>query len=119
MTSLYGADRLPEELFQPPHDRLLSGILQLKRGTKELGLRLLLHHFGNATHDFSSEPKNAAFRERLEAKGIHMGPWLSDSFDLSAMTHDGEPYRLSFTRDVLDYLMMGFHFDTCLSPGSV
>ena len=115
---LYGADRLPEEFFQPPHDRLLSGVLQLKRGTKELGLRLLLHRFGNTPRDFSSEPKNVAFRERLEAKGINMGPWLSDAFDLYARTHDDEPYRLSFTRDILDYLMMGFHFDTCLSPGS-
>lgn len=118
LTSLYGADRLPEEFFQPPHDRLLSGILQLKRGTKELGLRLLLYRFGNTPRDFSSEPKNMAFRERLEAKGINMGPWLSDAFDHFATTHDGESYRLSFTRDVLDYLMMGFHFDTCLSPGS-
>lgn len=118
LLSVYGMDRLPEELFQPPHDRLLSGVLQLKGSAKKLGLRLLLFRFSGAASDFSSEPKNVAFREKLEAKGINMEPWLSDAFELQASTRNDEPYRLFFTREVLDYLMMGFHFDTCLSPGS-
>ena len=85
---------------------------------RKLGMRLLLHRFHEGASDFSDEPKNVAFRQQLEAKGISLEPWLSDSFELLAKTHDGEPYRVSFTRDVVDYLMMGLHFDTCLSPGS-
>ena len=81
-------------------------------------MRLLLHRFGDAACDFSAEPKNVEFRQQLEAKGITLAPWLSDSFELLATTGGGEPYRVAFTRDIVDYLMMGLHFDTCLSPGS-
>jgi len=118
LKSQYGLDRLPEELFKPPLDRLLSGAIQLKGDTKKLGMRLLLHCVDDTASDFSSQPKNAAFREKLEAKGINMEPWLSETFDLSAKTGKDEPYRLFFTREIIDYLMMGFHFDTCLSPGN-
>jgi hypothetical protein len=114
----FGVRQLPEELFVPPNDRLLSGILQLRGGTRKLAFRLLLHAFSDTTTDFSTEPKNVEFRERLESMGINMEPWLGDSFDFSARAGDNVPYRLFFTREMLDYLMMGFHFDTCLSPGS-
>ena len=32
---------------------------------------------------------------------------------------DGVPYTLAFTNEVIDYLLMGHHFETCLSPGSM
>ncbi len=114
----YGTVELTEEMFRAPFDQLLSGILQLKVGMRKLGMRLLLHRFQEGAGDFADEPKNVAFRQQLEAKGVSLEPWLSDSFELVAKIHDGEPYRVSFTRDVVDYLMMGLHFDTCLSPGS-
>jgi hypothetical protein len=118
LKSVYGAGRLTEDLFEPPFDRLLSGILQLQGTTRRLGLRLLWHRLSDTSGDFRLEPKNVAFREKIEAKGINMEPWLSDESGPSATTRNGEQYRLFFTREVLDYLMMGFHFDTCLSPGS-
>jgi len=34
-------------------------------------------------------------------------------------TANREPYRLFFARDVLDILLMGARFETCLSPGDV
>ena len=37
-------------------------------------------------------------------------------WDFSALGA-GQPYRLEFTNEVFDYLLMGFHFETCLSPG--
>lgn len=48
-----------------------------------------------------------------------MEPWLGDQLRQSATTADGCPYELAFTRDVIDFLLMGFHFDTCLSPDSM
>ena len=118
LRSLCHVERVPEEFFRPPYDQLALAILQLRGSARKLGLRLLLHCLDNPASDFSLEPRNVSFRGRLEAKGIDIEPWLSDTFDLSASTRSGEPYRLSFTREVLDYLLMGFHFDTCLSPSS-
>ncbi|MBN1909070.1 MAG: hypothetical protein JW818_04965 [Pirellulales bacterium] len=110
---------LPETLFEPPHDQLLSGILALKGPMKELGLRVLTKLGKDACYDFRNEPANAAFLEKIERKGIRLGPWLDDHLERTAITAKGETYRLAFTRDLVDVLLMGFHFDTCLSPHNV
>ncbi|NQT38619.1 MAG: hypothetical protein HQ581_14075 [Planctomycetes bacterium] len=119
MRAAYGVDRFPDELFSPPKDQLLAGILQLKGVVKKLGLQLLLKSQQDPKSDFRDESRNAMFLQTLQEKGIRLEPWLSDAFEQTAKTAAGEPYRLAFTRDILDVLLMGFHFETCLSPGSV
>jgi len=119
MQASYGAREFSDELFVPPKDQLLAGILQLKGVMRELGLRLLLNSQQNPVCDFRSEPANSSFLQRLDDKNIRLEPWLSDSFERRATTAAGESYRLSFTRETLDILLMGFHFDTCLSPNDI
>ncbi|MBN2474630.1 MAG: hypothetical protein JXB62_08475 [Pirellulales bacterium] len=118
MKVICGGDRVPEELFAPPKDQLISGILQLAGVMKDLGLQLLLKSQHDPRCDFRSEPPNAMFLQAIREKGIRLEPWLSDSFQRTAKTADGEPYRLFFAREILDVLLMGFHFETCLSPGA-
>ncbi len=112
----YGVRLAPDQLFAPPRDQLLSGILQLQDPMRELGLRLLFKSIEDPTCDFRTKPQNVGFLDALRKKGIRLEPWLDDSFEQTATTADGEPYRLFFARRIDDVLLMGLHFDTCLSP---
>jgi len=118
MQAAYGVRQFPEELFAPPYDHLLSGVLRLRGRMKELGLQLLVRSQRDPKFDFRNEPENARFLQTLEDKGVRLEPWFSESFVRTAKTARREPYRLFFAREILDVLLMGFHFDTCLSPGS-
>jgi len=118
LQAAYGVRQSPEELLAPPYDKLLVAVLQLRGRMKELGLRLLLESQHDPKCDFRTEPENALFLRKIQDKGVRLEPWLSESLERTAKTANGEPYRLSFSREILDILLMGFHFDTCLSPGS-
>jgi hypothetical protein len=102
--------------LEPPEAELLAGILQLDDAMMELGLRLFFKSFEDRTSDFRAEPRNAAFLESLRRKGINVAPWLEESLAQTAVTGRGEPYRLSFARQIDDVLLMGLHFGTCLAP---
>ena len=112
----YGVPVSAEQLFEPPKDQLFAAILQLNDAMMELGLRLFFKSFEDPTCDFRAEPRNAAFLEALRRKGINVAPWLDESPAQTAVTGSGEPYRLSFARQIDDVLLMGLHFGTCLSP---
>lgn len=113
-----GVSEFPDDLLAPPLDRVLREINRLSKPMRKLGIRLLLESRSRTTRSFDDEPKNLAFAQRIESSGINLGPWLSDQIRHSATTSDGTPYELAFTRDAIDFLLMGFHFDTCLSPDS-
>jgi len=112
----HGVRLSAEQLFEPPRDQLLSGILQLRDVMKELGLRLFFRSVEDPTCDFRTEPQNVTFLDALEKKGIRLEPWLDQSFEQTATTAGGQPYRLFFARRIDDVLLMGLRFDTCLSP---
>ena len=112
----YGVRFAPDQLFEPPRDQVLSGILQLQDVMRELGLQLLFKSIEDPTCDFRTEPANVAFLDALRNKGIRLEPWLDDSFEQAATTAGGEPYRLFFARRIDDVLLMGLRFETCLSP---
>lgn len=118
MRQRFNLSSIPDEWLQPPLDRVLREIIGLKSPMQELGIRLVFETLERTTRNFDQEPRNVAFRERMESAGVQMEPWLSDRVRQSATTADGSPYELAFTRDVIDFLLMGFHFDTCLSPDS-
>ena len=109
---------LPDEFFTPPNDQLVSAILQLKGGMKDLGMRLLATCIEDPFSDFRVEPENVAFLQRMQSRGINTQPWLNEAFRTVATDAKGKSYEVGFTREIRDVLLMGFHFDTCLSPGS-
>lgn len=108
----------PEDLLSPPLDRVLREINRLSKPMRKLGIRLLFESAHRTTRSFDQDPKNQAFAQRMESIGINMRPWLSDQLRLTAEMADGTTYDLAFTRETVDILLMGFHFDTCLSPDS-
>lgn len=114
-TALKGIDH---EVFQSPLARILKGVLELQPSFRTLGLRLLFKHFSEPTTQFNSAAPNVAFVRRMQQSGIVMEPWLSGDFRLASQSKDGLEYDLFFTHSVLDYLTMGLHFRTCLSPDS-
>ncbi len=114
----YQRDTLPKELFQSPYPELLAGILALKGETRELGLRLLFESFDEPAWSFLEQPSNLAFQSQMESRGIDLKPWTGSELEVAVKTKAGIPYRLRFTRRILDYLLMGFHFETCLAPDS-
>lgn len=118
MQQRFGLTTFPDEWLQPPLDRVLREINGLSKPMQDLGIRLVFETLERTTRNFDEEPRNLIFRERMELAGVRMKPWLSDEVRQSATTADGLPYELAFTRDVIDFLLMGFHFDTCLSPDS-
>ena len=110
------AEVVLEKLLQPKYGRLLAEILQLTPDNQKLGLRLLFESEAGTTDCFNSEPANVRFLESMEAAGVELVPWVqSESWE--EQTKTGQPYTLEFTNEIFDYLLMGFHFDTCLSPG--
>lgn len=110
---------LPKDPLESPMDQLFLGMLQLSDPMKELGLSLLCKSWVDPTCDFRTEPPNVAFMEAMGQRGVNLDPWLDPSFQQTATDAKGEPYRLYFTRHIEDVLLMGFHFDTCLSPDGV
>ena len=118
LKSQFDISTISKELFQPPLDQVLAQINQLNKPMRDLGRRLLFETLSRTTRNFDDEPANLAFRDQMEQAGIRMEPWLSDQVKHTATTADGSSYGLAFTRDVVDFLLMGFHFGTCLSPDS-
>ncbi|NND97320.1 MAG: hypothetical protein HKN47_08340, partial [Pirellulaceae bacterium] len=113
----YQMKDVPNELLTPPLDAVLTDILKLTQPMKELGLRLIFETLNRSTRRFDGEPANMEFCNEIRGKGVNIDVWLGDSFETTAKTADDVPYHLRFTRDVIDFLLMGFHFGTCLSPG--
>ncbi len=114
----FDVQEFPEDLLFSPLDRVLREITRLSKSMRNLGIRLLFESAQRTTSNFDNEPKNLAFTRRMQSIGINMRPWLNDQLRQQAKTADGTPYELAFTRDAIDILLMGFHFDTCLSPDS-
>lgn len=111
-------DAIPEELLKKPLDRVLSEVIRLSGPTRQLGLKLLFKYLRRSTRELESELKNIAFRRRMESAGINMRPWQDDQLRVTARNADGKAYELAFTRNVSDFFLMGYHFDTCLAPDS-
>jgi hypothetical protein len=109
----------PESLLESPNHLLLGGLLQLDRAVRKSGIELLCQSLAGAPVSSLSHPDNVKFIEGLRKKGIDLDPWLDQRIRVETRTHSGEPYELCFTLNPIDILMMGQHFQTCLSPGEI
>ena len=110
------AERVLESLMNAKFGPVLAEILSLNSPNQKLGLRLLFETEAGSTGCFEAEPQNQAFLDSIRAKGVDTAPWISAE-SWKEETKDGQAYTLAFTDEALDYLLMGFHFKTCLSPG--
>lgn len=105
--------RLEEEDFL----RVLIGIARLTARDKEWGMELIRCSLLGRPFPELEYEANRTFQQRLEVQGVNFEPWM-DSRWLTRCQADGmEEVRLEFATDPYQYLLMGHHFDTCLSPG--
>ena len=118
------ASRLPPsqldpQLLQEPYIDLLDAILQLTPHFRRLGVQLLIDRHRYPSNPYVDHPANRRFIEKMVAAGIAMEAWYPSDLAMEGKTAKGIPYRVSFAREVLDYLQMGAFFGTCLSPSDV
>lgn len=109
----------PESLLESPNHLLLGGLLKIDRAVGKCGIELLCQTLAGTPVSSLSHPNNVKFIEGIREKGIDLDPWLDQRIRVEARTHAGEGYELCFTLDPIDILMMGQHFQTCLSPGEI
>ena len=113
-----GVQQFPETLLKPPYTHALAGISQLQGQSRRLGARVLRECVQGAAYVGAEAEENDNFCRRLRERNVRLEPWLGEEIHVSEMTETGEPYQVRFTRDPWDFLLMGYHFSTCLSPHS-
>ena len=96
--------------------RVLAGLSDLKAGPTELAFRLIAERCGPPPWDLRSAPQNQRFLTKMDARGIHLGPWLEG---IGTREHAVGPVTVSLDLecDPLEVFRMGEPFQTCLSPG--
>lgn len=115
---------LPEFLRKPARDRIsddlfcrvVLGISQLSEYERSWGWELLRLSLTGDTFPEMNYSENQTFIARLAEAGTHPQPWLDLGRKLVYQAEDGHSMQLSFASDPMDYLLMGYHFRTCLSP---
>jgi hypothetical protein len=115
----WGLGAEAEAIALPPLDEVPWAVLKEDGRTRQLGMWVLARHLKTPHDDFRTEPSNVAFLQRMDSLGVNLAPWLSADFHTVAVDGEGRPYVVRFTRSVLDVLLMGRRFETCLSPGEV
>lgn len=105
------------ELLTGPHSELLAGVMKLDEPQRIWGLQVLRAGSGELDWDPDREPANIRFVERLREIGIDPAPWLYPQI-ARVVPHPKtqKNVAIDFARDRRDILLMGYHFNTCLSP---
>ncbi len=108
---------LCQRLARPPYNRILPALAKLPADHQKLAWRALATSWDNSLK-LLSEPANQKFLKQMSERGLNLDAWLSSEFSTVGSRADGTTYRVAFTRDPLDILLMGHHFSTCLAPDS-
>lgn len=113
-------DRYPQfidgVLSSKPYLELINGVVRLKSPYRELAIRLLNRSWREVPWDLAAEPPNRAFLEKMRQRGLRMDAWLNDAKQSIVKSKEGKEFSLQFETDSAETLLMGYHFDTCLSP---
>ena len=114
---LLDVDAVPQWMFEPQQLRVLAGMRKLPRAFRDLGRRLLRRRAGPPPWNLDDDPANREFLARLQGMGVDVAAWLDPPSQVRT-GDNGRTVRFVFERDPLEILQMGWHFGTCLSPGS-
>ncbi|MBC8116002.1 MAG: hypothetical protein H7062_16565, partial [Candidatus Saccharimonas sp.] len=115
LTEQTGSQRLARQISSPRHLELVRAILRVHEPFRTFGLRLLKQRWGGVEWNLEAEPANHRFVAELTARGIRFAPWRSSAPLRVATDAKGRPITMRFERDEVEKLLMGYHFDTCLS----
>ncbi len=116
---LLGAPAPLELAADPRIARLLASAMRLKKPYRDLALSLLRARQGPPPWDLREEAPNAAFLERMAARGVRLEPWLEGGEPLRVEGADGRRLELALEADPLEAMRMGEPFGTCLAPGNM
>jgi|GEM_PF-1852557 len=110
-------DREALPRFQDIAIDILMAILGVKDpGQRELGIALWKEGLkAGPWVSMQDHPANKAFVKRMKDIGVRMDPWLAPPPPSDMPTANGKIFRLGITLDPFDILMMGEHFQSCLS----
>lgn len=111
------AHNLPEALrprvADPAQLPLIGALAALRPSIRAIAWRLL------EGETFADDPAHAAWRRRMEARGLRLDPWLEPSVERRAVSPAGRELTVRIERDPVEIFQMGRWFDTCLSPGEM
>src|SRR6056297_30002 len=96
-----------------------SAIGNLEGKLRHWGLELLRCGLSGIRFDELSFTVNQEFVNHLTTLGINVTPWVDRSRSLEFTNSSDCTITISFTLEPIDYLLMGHHFGTCLSPGDI
>ncbi|MEM9645847.1 MAG: hypothetical protein AAF989_12725, partial [Planctomycetota bacterium] len=112
----------PQGIKSAVFRQVFAGIIGLRPRMRSIGVRLLAQSFEHpsetTTSDASQHKENKRFLERMADRDIDLEPWLSPGFRHRITNQQQPHYEIAFGRKPFDYLLMGMHFQTCLSPDS-
>ncbi len=111
-----GLRDLGKRTISPRHLELVRGIFNLEEPYRAYGLRLLRKRWGNVAWDLEEEPANRRFLDGLKARGVRTESWLNSRVCQVAIEGQPRPWTLAFESNEVEQLLMGYYFDTCLSP---
>jgi hypothetical protein len=108
----------PPWLLEAPMMDLWPHLLSLPASFRRLSVRVVQARLGPYPWDLRDEPANRSFLDRLASRGIRLDAWLDGIGVVRYASRRGDVF-LQLERDPIEVLLMGKHFGTCLSPGSM
>lgn len=105
-------------LQQPEFCMVAVGINKLDKTLRHFGNELLRCSLTNQRFPEMDYAKNCEFIDQIRKAGINAEPWLNLDSAVTMPWNDESSITLSFASEPMDYLLMGHHFQTCLSPSS-
>ncbi len=109
---------LEKRLTQREFSIVAVGIFKLDWKLKQFGTQLLYLGLSDQRFPELDYEENKQFLEELSKSGINIRPWMDLSRTSKMPWKDDHEIMLSFASMPMDYLLMGHHFQTCLSPSS-
>ena len=107
-----------ERLLKRPFDHLIPAVFQLSGRERKIAIGLLLRADDESKNQSPLARENQRFVDDMTKRGINLKPWLSQGEPTVVRNANGDTFELVLETDTLELLLMGFHFDTCLSPTS-
>lgn len=108
----------PDWLLSERVMRFFGPIVELGPLERDLGRTLLRIRCGPPPWDMRDHPANQRFIRSMKRKGIDMHPWLEGIGTEECSKGPGR-ILLALEDDPLEVFEMGWHFQTCLSPGNL
>lgn len=114
-----GINFVPDWMLETRNLQILGAIASLGPEHRPLAWKVLKERCGLPPWDLRDARENRGFLEDLRERGINTVQWLDGIGTIEYQTPGKRVLRLELEDDPLEIFLMGGHFKTCLSPGSM